>query len=87
MNLADWRKEQNQSCLDVAKALGLNGERDGTSVWNWETGRARPDADVVERIEALTSGQVTAHDMHAVRLAWLKANRPEKFAAACEVAA
>lgn len=79
MHLSDWRKERNLSTLEVARMLGLTGDRDGSSVWNWETGRSRPDADVVHRLERLTDGAVTAADMHAVRLAWLKANRPEKF--------
>ena len=44
-----------------------------------ESGELPTDADMVERIVALTGGAVTAADMHAVRLAWLKTNRPEKF--------
>lgn len=80
MHLLDWRKSQSLSLGDVARGLGLNGARDETSVWNWETGRSRPDADVVERITRLTSGAVSAADMHATRLAWLKANRPARFA-------
>lgn len=81
MQLADWRKANSLSCADVAKGLGLDGERDSASVWNWETGRSRPDADVIERIREFTKGEVTADDMHAVRLAWLRENRPEKFEA------
>lgn len=34
---------------------------------------------MIERIVNLTDGVVGAIDMHMVRLAWLKANRPEKF--------
>lgn len=77
MLLAEWRKSQSLSCGEVAAALG--DRCDATSVWNWETGRARPDADVTELLIQLSNGNVTPSDMHAARLAWLKANRPEKF--------
>jgi transcriptional regulator with XRE-family HTH domain len=87
MHLAEWRKANNLSCDDVAKGLGLDGERDASSVWNWETGRSRPDADVVERIIDFTKNEVSADDMHRVRLAWLKDNRPEKFSDVTEAAA
>lgn len=40
-----------------------------------------PDADMIERIRTLTNHSVTADDMHVVRLAWLRKNRPEKFPA------
>jgi DNA-binding transcriptional regulator YiaG len=79
MQLVDWRKANNLSCADVARGLDLDGERDSASVWNWETGRSRPDADIIERLRVFSNGQVTADDMHAVRLAWLRENRPEKF--------
>lgn len=81
MQLSDWRKQEGLSRTEVAERLGLNGDSWGSSVWNWETGRARPDADVVARIEDLTRGSVTATDMHETRLAWLRVNRPERFAA------
>ncbi len=82
MRLSEWRKSKSISTSELARQLGLNGERDSGNVWNWETGRARPDADIVEAIDRLTEGAVSAADMHAVRLDWLKANRPEKFSAA-----
>jgi transcriptional regulator with XRE-family HTH domain len=81
MQLAEWRKEKNLSCSEIAKGLGLDGDRDGTSVWNWETGRSRPDADMIDKIRILTDDAVTAADMHECRLAWLRENRPDKFAA------
>lgn len=79
MHLSIWRKENNLSTFDVAKMLDLAGDRDGSSVWNWETGRSRPDADIVHRLGRITDGAVTACDMHAIRLAWLRRHRPEKF--------
>jgi hypothetical protein len=45
-----------------------------------ESGELPSDADMVERIAQLTGGAIAAAEMHAVRLAWLKANRPERFA-------
>jgi len=58
----------------------------GSGVRKWLSGERQPDADMVERIVRLTGGTVTAADMHAVRLAWLKANRPEKFSEIAEAA-
>lgn len=75
--LRAWRATKSKSLKDVAESLGVNV----TTVARWELGAMLPDADMVERIERLTGSAVTAADMHAVRLTWLKANRPEKFAA------
>lgn len=82
MELADWRKAEKLSTTEVAERLRMAGDHASSTVWNWETGRARPDADVIDRIERLTQGAVTSVDMHRTRLGWLKANRPERFAAA-----
>lgn len=79
MNLADWRAAEKLSTADVAKLMGLDGAHGSSTIWNWETGRARPDADMIDRIVRMTGGAVTPADMHTIRLDWLKANRPEKF--------
>lgn len=76
MNLAEWRKAEGHSCGDLARMLNIAATRGGTSVWNWETGRARADADVIDRIEKLTGGMVTPLDMHRTRLDWLRRNKP-----------
>lgn len=60
---------------EAASLLGVHK----TTVLRIETGELQPDADMIERIEKLSEGAVTAADMHATRLAWLKANRPDKF--------
>jgi hypothetical protein len=78
MLIRDWRILTERSQGDCAKALALEGG--ARSFQRIETGQNKADADLVERIAAFTGGQVTAADMHAVRLAWLKVNRPEKFA-------
>lgn len=80
MRLADWRKAQSLSCAEVENGLGLEGVRDGKSVWNWETGRSRADADMIDRIKRFTNSEVTEADMHQTRLDWLRAHRPERFA-------
>lgn len=79
MLLSEWRKFKNLSCAAIAAQIQLNGDVDASSVWNWETGRSRPDADIVQRISVLTGDEVTAADMHRIRLAWLRQHRPEKF--------
>ncbi len=66
-----------KSQSECAAALGLAGG--ARTYQRIETGAVRPDADVVDRIGRLTGGTVSPAHMHAVRLAWLKANRPEKF--------
>ncbi len=79
MLLSEWRKLKNLSCAAIAEQIQLAGDVDASSVWNWETGRSRPDADIVQRIFSVTNGEVTATDMHTIRLAWLRQHRPEKF--------
>lgn len=75
--LKTWRTARGKSQGECAAALGMRGG--ARSFQRIETGENAADADMVERIERFTGGAVTAADMHAVRLAWLKANRPEKF--------
>ena len=75
--LKEWRIESGMTQAECAKALGLLGG--ARSFQRIEVGETGADADMVERIRLLTSGAVTPNDMHAIRLDWLKANRPEKF--------
>lgn len=67
------------SLAETARALGITGVNPGGTLARIEVGSRQPDADMIERIGRLTEGSVTPEDMHAVRLDWLKANRPEKF--------
>jgi len=73
--LRGFRNANGFSLDDLSGALGVHK----TTAMRIELGELPADADVVERIETFTTGLVTAADMHAIRLAWLKANRPEKF--------
>lgn len=73
--LRDWRIGQGWSVTEVGRRLCVHL----TTIARIEKGETQPDADMVARIEDLTAGAVTAADMHATRLAWLRANRPEKF--------
>lgn len=84
MRLRDWRIVHGKSQGECAVALGLCGG--ARSFQRIETGENKADADMVERIEALTDGAVTASEMHSVRLEWLKANRPDKFLSVSEAA-
>lgn len=79
MDLKAWRLQEQKSQGECAVALRLDGGP--RSFQRIETGENKADADMIERIRDLTAGAVTESDMHAIRLAWLKANRPEKFAA------
>jgi len=71
MLLREWRETNGWTLARLAAELGLPGEHSAGTVQRWETGKSRPEADVIDRIEKLTEGAVTAADMHETRLAWL----------------
>ncbi|WP_279483431.1 helix-turn-helix transcriptional regulator [Aureimonas sp. SK2] len=73
--LKEWRERQGWSTQRVAEELGLDPRAGAGTIWRWETGRSRPDADVVEKIEGLTGGAVNAVGMHKSRLEFLR-SRP-----------
>lgn len=79
MRLKQWRTDRKLTIAGMARALGIQGVNPGGTLARIEAGSRQPDAEMVERIGFLTGGAVTPADMHAVRLDWLKANRPEKF--------
>jgi hypothetical protein len=79
MQMRDWISSRNLTFAETARALGIEGKNPGATLARIAAGTRQPEADLVERITALTDGEVTEADMHAVRLAWLKENRPEKF--------
>lgn len=62
MLLQDWRKTlaEPKSKYQVAKDLDVKW----TTVWRWETGRARPQPEMIKKITAYTGGQVTANDWY-----------------------
>ncbi|MDF1599689.1 helix-turn-helix transcriptional regulator [Mesorhizobium sp. YIM 152430] len=77
MSLKDWREANGCSTQQLAKELGLDEKSGPGTVWRWETGRSRPDADVIAKITEITSGAVTANDMHETRLAFLRSKEDE----------
>lgn len=79
MLLKEWREKNEWSLARLASELEVPGEYPAGTVQRWETGKSRPEADVIERIEKVTGGEVTATDMHEARLAWL--NRQAEAAA------
>ncbi|WP_348643234.1 helix-turn-helix transcriptional regulator [Mesorhizobium sp. B2-1-3A] len=81
MQLREWRLDRKLGFAETARALGIEGVNPGGTLARIENGSRQPDADMIERIVTLTAGAVTAADMHEIRLAWLKDNRPEKFSA------
>ncbi|MBC9176792.1 helix-turn-helix domain-containing protein [Pseudoroseomonas ludipueritiae] len=58
MTLLDYRKANGLTLAALAKKLGSPV----STVHSWECLRRRPDWKAVARIEAATSGQVTASD-------------------------
>lgn len=79
MLLKEWRLNQGWSLAKMAEALHLAGRYPAETVRRWEGGESRPDADAVARIEVVTAMEVTAVDMHEVRLFWLKQTQPQRF--------
>lgn len=80
--LRAFRMERQLTLGDVAERLGVHK----TTLSRIETGELPADADMVERIFSFTEGAVDAASIHAVRLAWLKENRPDRFAQPAEAA-
>ena len=72
MDLRFWRHGRGLTLNHLAELLEIRGAHPGATLSRWEIGRARPDANVVERIEIVTEGAVRAQDMHATRLSWLR---------------
>ncbi len=83
MKIRDWLK-RNDLPVD-ALAARVDGVRSARTIARIVSGAVMPDADMVARIEGLTAGEVTAADMYATRLDWLKANRPERFVAGASI--
>lgn len=77
--LIRFRAASGLSKADLGRALGYTKANPSRFYERFETGELPADADLVERISKLTAGIVSAADMHAVRLSWLKRHRPEKF--------
>lgn len=75
MLLREWRETNGWTLARLAGELGLPGENPAATVQRWETGKSRPEADVIERIEKVTERSVTATDMHETRLAWLNSQQ------------
>lgn len=78
MFLSDWISEARLSDAEAARGLGIGGINPGRTLARIIKGERPADADMIHRIELFTNGKVGADDMHAARLAWLRANRPDK---------
>ncbi|MEI2299315.1 hypothetical protein [Ensifer sp. MJa1] len=61
----------------MAEAAMLLSIESARTYQRYELGENRPDAPIMERIRIATSGEVTLEAMHALRLQWLRANKPE----------
>lgn len=58
MTLDDFLRKQDLSTPDFAKLVGASRSQ----ISRVRRGQSRPSWELVERIEAVTSGQVTAND-------------------------
>ncbi|APO74243.1 hypothetical protein AM571_CH01407 [Rhizobium etli 8C-3] len=76
MKLKEWRLTRELTLAEMASALEIENAR---TYQRYEDGENRTDAPLVERIIAFTGGSVSLDDLHAQRLDWLRANRPEAF--------
>lgn len=74
MNLSDWRKSNSATLSQTALMLGLTGMNPARTLQRVERGERMPSAVMIEAIESVTQGAVTAQDLYEVRLAWEKAN-------------
>lgn len=70
--LKTWRIENGLTLAQAADRLGLIGAGAATAYQRYETGRHRADADLVEKIAAMTAGIVGPSEMHAIRLRYLR---------------
>lgn len=77
--LERYRHKVHSSKAAFGRALGYTKANPSRFFERIETGEVPADADIVERIAVVTEGAVTAADMHTIRLAWLRKNRPERF--------
>lgn len=71
MLLKTWRENNGWTLARLAEELDLPGAFPVGTVQRWESGKSRPEADIIAKIEKVTGGKVTASDMHETRLAWL----------------
>lgn len=71
MILSEWRKAAGLTLRECAERMGLAGKNPARTYQRLETGEQQADADVVEKIDGMTAGQVTSRDMHETRLAFL----------------
>ncbi|WP_051213291.1 hypothetical protein [Maritalea myrionectae] len=60
----------------MAEKLGIAGANPARNLQRYEQGAATMPSELIFRLENLTNGQVTAQDMHEVRLEWLRVNKP-----------
>jgi transcriptional regulator with XRE-family HTH domain len=77
MKLRDWRIDAQISLRELAEKLGITGANPARNVQRYEKGFATMPSELIFRLEQLTDGQVTAQDMHEVRLEWLRAHKPD----------
>lgn len=71
MRLIQWRSDRKLSQAEAARLLGLGSAR---TFQRYETGEREAGAEVVEAIKIGTDHAVTADDMQATRLEWVRQN-------------
>ena len=77
--LEQFRSHSGKSKAELGRSLGYCKANPSRFYERIETGEVPADADIIDRIVKVTGGAVSVGDMHSVRLAWLRANRPDRF--------
>ena len=73
--LRDWRLARKLTLKKMAEDLDLGGPR---TYQRYEVGESQAPTEVIEDIVALTDGEITANDLHAACVAYLKAHSQNK---------
>lgn len=72
MELKAWRLGKGWSQRRMADAFGIAGANPASQIERIENGKIKAEADLIDAIERVTEGEVTAVDMQATRLAYLR---------------
>jgi transcriptional regulator with XRE-family HTH domain len=78
-----WRLQAGLTLASVARAAGIEGRNPAKTYSRYEQGESACPAEIVERLRALSQGQLGAESFHAVRLTWLRSNAAPVPAEAC----
>ncbi|MFT6658845.1 helix-turn-helix domain-containing protein [Maritalea sp.] len=79
MDIRNWRIDAKVSQRELAVQLGILGANPARTLQRYECGESQMPAPMVDRLTTLSSGKVSAQDMHETRIEWLSVNRPSEL--------